>query len=283
MSKTWFVTGTSRGMGRELVEHVLKRGDAVAATLRRPEQLDDLAARFGSRLWTRALDVTDYDAVRRVVGEAFDALGRIDVIVSNAGYGVSGAAEDLDDDHIDALIATNLTGSIQLARAAIPHLRAQGGGLLMQMSSMGGQITFPSYSVYHATKWGIEGFYDALAYEVEPFGIRTTLIEPGVVRTGFFDAAEQLQVSEPYRGGPADQPPPTTEEMPDSPELIAKAIIRAADAELPLRRLVLGSDAWTLITQGLSDRLIEVSAQRDNAATADLPQVDPLTAAAIIS
>ena len=151
----------------------------------------------------------------------------------------------------------------------------------MQMSSMGGQITFPSYSVYHATKWGIEGFFDALAYEVEPFGIHTTLIEPGVVRTGFFDAATRMPVSEPYRGGPADQPPPTTEEMPDSPELIAKAIIRAADAERPPRRLVLGSDAWALITQGLSDRLIEVSAQRDNAATADLPQIDPLAAVAI--
>ena len=283
MTKTWFVTGTSRGMGRELIERVLTRGDTVAATLRRPEQLDDLAVRFGDRLWRRALDVSDSDAVRRVVGEAFDALGRIDVIVSNAGYGVSGAAEDLHDDHIERLIATNLTGSIQLARAAIPHLRAQGGGLLMQMSSMGGLITFPSYSVYHATKWGIEGFYDALSYEVEPFGIHTTLIEPGVVRTSFFDAAERVPASEPYRGGPADQPPPTTEEMPDSPELIAEAIIRAADAELPLRRLVLGSDAWTLITQGVSDRLIEVSAQRDNAATADLPQVDPLTAAAIIS
>ena len=283
MSKTWFVTGTSRGMGRELIETLLVRGDTVAATLRRPEQLDALATRFGDRLWRRTLDVTDADAVRSVVDEAFDALGRIDVIVSNAGYGVSGAAEDLDDDHIDALIATNLTGSIQIARAAVPHLRAQGGGLLMQMSSMGGQITFPSYSVYHATKWGIEGFFDALAYEVEPFGIHTTLIEPGVVRTGFFDAATRMPVSGPYRGGPADQPPPATEEMPDSPELIAKAIIRAADAERPPRRLVLGSDAWTLITQGLSDRLIEVSAQRDNAATADLPQIDPLTTVAITS
>lgn len=271
MTKTWFVTGASRGMGRGLVEQLLKRGDAVAATLRRPEQLDELASRFGDRLWTRALDVTDSDAVRRVMGEAFDAMGHVDVIVSNAGYGVSGAAEDLDDDHIDALIATNLTGSIQLARAAIPYLRAQGGGLLMQMSSMGGQITFPSYAVYHATKWGIEGFYDALAYEVEPFGIRTTLIEPGVVRTGFFNAAERLPVSEPYRDGPADQLPPTIEEMTNSPERIAEAIVRAADADEPPRRLVLGSDAWSLITQGLSSRLIEVSSQRDNAASADFP------------
>lgn len=269
MTTTWFVTGASRGMGRELVAQALMRGDSVAATLRRPEQLDDLASRFGDRLWRRALDVTDSDNVRRVVGEAFEDLGRIDVVVSNAGYGVSGAAEDLGDDHVEELIATNLTASIQLARAAIPRLRAQGGGLLMQMSSMGGLITFPSYSVYHATKWGIEGFYDALAHEVEPLGIHTTLVEPGVVRTSFFDAAERIPPSEPYRGGPVDQPPPTIEEMTDSPELIAAAIIRAAEADEPPRRLVLGSDAWTMITQGLSSRLIEVAAQRDNAASAD--------------
>ncbi|MDZ7884630.1 MAG: SDR family oxidoreductase [Mycobacterium sp.] len=274
MTKTWFVTGTSRGMGRELVAQVLMRGDTVAATLRRPEQLDDLAARFGDRLWRHTLDVTDYDMVRTVVGAAFDALGRIDVIVSNAGYGVSGAAEDLGDKHVEELIATNLTGSIQLARAAIPPLRTQGGGLLMQMSSMGGQITFPSYSVYHATKWGIEGFYDALADEVAPFGIHTTLIEPGVVRTSFFDAAERIPASAPYRGGPADGPPTTTEEMTNSPEHVAAAIIRAADADDPPRRLVLGSDAWTLITEGLSRRLIEVSAQRDNAASTDIRQGD---------
>lgn len=275
MTKTWFVTGASRGMGRELVTQTLMRGDTVAATLRRPEQLDDLAVRFGARLWRRALDVTDPEAIRRVVGEAFNELGRIDVIVSNAGYGVTGVAEDLGDEHVDELIGTNLTGSIQLARAVLPRLRVQGGGLLMQMSSMGGQITFPSYSVYHATKWGIEGFYDALAYEVEPLGIHTTLIEPGVVRTSFFDAATRIPASEPYRGGPADQPPPTTEEMTDSPERVAAAIIRAADADEPPRRLVLGSDAWTMITEGLSRRLIEVAAQRDNAASADFPQDRP--------
>lgn len=268
-SKTWFITGASRGMGRELVERLLERGDAVAATLRRPEQLDDLAQRHGDRLWLRALDVTDADAVRRVVGEAFGAHERIDVIVSNAGSGVFGVVEDLSDGDVDSLIATNLTGSITLARAVIPHLRAQDGGLLMQMSSMGGHITFPAFSIYHATKWGIEGFYDSLSVEVEPFGIRTTLVEPGVVRTGFFDAAQRIPVSEPYHGGPADNPPLTVDEMPVSPELTVAAIIRAADADEPPRRLVLGSDAWALMTEALTHRLAEVSAQRDVAVAAD--------------
>ncbi len=269
MTTTWFITGASRGMGRLLVEQALERGDTVAATARRPTDLDDLATRYGARLWRRALDVTDTTALRQVVSEAFDEVGHIDVVVSNAGYGVFGVAEDLTDQQIDQMIATNLTASIQLARAVVPRLRAQGGGHLMQMSSMGGQITFPAFSLYHVTKWGIEGFYDALAVEVEPFGIHTTLIEPGVVRTGFFDAAARVDLSAPYRGGPADVAAIAEEDMPDSPERTVAAIIRAADADHPPRRLVLGSDAWALMTAALSQRLIEVSAQRDNAATAD--------------
>lgn len=270
-TRTWFVTGASRGMGRELVEQLLARGDRVAATLRRPEQLDDLAERYGDLLWRRALDVTDTVDVRAAVAEAFAAHGRIDVVVSNAGYGVFGAAEDLDDRHVADVIATNLTGSIQLARAALPHLRTQGGGLLMQMSSMGGHMSFPAFSLYHATKWGIEGFFDALAPEVEPFGIRTTLVEPGIVRTGFFEAAVRIPFSAPYRGGPADQPPTTTQEMTVDPVRTVAAIIRAADSAHPPRRLVLGSDACTLITAALTDRLTEIAAQRENAATADFP------------
>ncbi|MEU4250710.1 SDR family oxidoreductase [Amycolatopsis sp. NPDC026612] len=269
MTKTWFVTGASRGMGRELVEQVLARGDRVAATLRRPGQLDDLAARHGDRLWVRALDVTDTARVRAVVDEAFAAHERIDVVVSNAGHGVFATAEDLTDAQIDQLIATNLTGSIHLARAVVPHLRAQGGGLLMQMSSMGGQLAFPAFSLYHTTKWGIEGFFEALAAEVEPFGIRTTLIEPGMVRTGFFDAATRVPVSAPYRGGPADQEPIPVEEMTDSQENTVAGVIRAAVSPDPPRRLVLGSDAWRLLTGALRERLAEVEAQRDNAATAD--------------
>ncbi|WP_326834785.1 SDR family oxidoreductase [Amycolatopsis rhabdoformis] len=269
MTRTWFVTGASRGMGRELVEQVLARGDRVAATLRRPDQLDDLAHRYGDRLWVRALDVTDTAALRAVVDEAFTALGRIDVVVSNAGFGVFATAEDLTDPQIERMIATNLTASIQLARAAVPHLRAQGGGRLLQMSSMGGQLAFPAFSLYHVTKWGIEGFFDALADEVAPFGIRTTLIEPGMVRTGFFDAADRVPVSAPYRGGPADREPIPPEDMTDSQENTIAAVVRAAVSPNPPRRLVLGSDAWQLMTKALRERLADVEAQRDNAATAD--------------
>jgi NAD(P)-dependent dehydrogenase (short-subunit alcohol dehydrogenase family) len=154
---TWFITGVSRGIGRELTEQVLARGDRVAATLRRPEQLDDLKERFGGRLWTRRLDVTDTGEIDRVVREAFADHDRIDVVVSNAGYGVFGVAEDLSDEQVDGMLATNLTGSIQLARRVVPHLREQGGGVLVQLSSMGGHITLPGFAIYHATKWGRRG------------------------------------------------------------------------------------------------------------------------------
>jgi NAD(P)-dependent dehydrogenase (short-subunit alcohol dehydrogenase family) len=270
MTKTWFVTGASRGMGRELVEQLLANGHRVAATLRRPEQLDDLAERHGDRLWVRALDVTDTARLRAVVDEAFAAHERIDVVVSNAGYGVFATAEDLTDAQIDRMIATNLTGSIQLARAVVPHLREQGGGLLMQLSSMGGQIAFPSFSLYHVAKWGIEGFFEALSAEVAPFGIRTTLVEPGMVRTGFFDAATRVPVSAPYRGGPADRAPIPVEEMTDSQEKTVAAIIRAGQSGDSPRRLVLGSDAWQLMTNALRERLADIESQRVNASTADV-------------
>jgi NAD(P)-dependent dehydrogenase (short-subunit alcohol dehydrogenase family) len=270
MPKTWFIAGASRGMGRELAEQLLARGDRVAATVRNTDQLDDLSDRYGDQLWVRGLDVTDTSRLRTVIDEAFAAYDRIDVLVSNAGYGVFGVAEDLSDEQIEAMIATNLTGSIQLARAATPYLREQGGGLLMQMSSMGAHLAFPAFSMYHVTKWGIEGFYEALAQEVAPFGIHTTLVEPGVVRTGFFDAATRVPLSEPYLGGPADKPPTSVDEMSDSQEKTVAAIIRAGDSDAPPRRLVLGSDAWQLVTDALTSRLDEITPQRDNAATANI-------------
>jgi NAD(P)-dependent dehydrogenase (short-subunit alcohol dehydrogenase family) len=227
---TWFITGASRGLGRELTEQALKRGDRVAATLRRPEQLDDLAGKYGDRLWRRRVDVTDTAQVEQILGEAFADHERIDVIVSNAGYGVFGAGEDLADDHVERMVATNLTGSIQLARRAVPLLRQQGGGVFVQMSSMGGHITFPGFAIYHATKWGVEGYFEALAQEVEPFGIRTVLVEPGMVRTSFYDAAERVQLSEPYRGGPADMPELRVEDMVGSQSGVAHAIIEAVEA-----------------------------------------------------
>jgi NAD(P)-dependent dehydrogenase (short-subunit alcohol dehydrogenase family) len=267
---TWFVTGASRGFGRELTEQVLARGHRVAATLRRPEQLDDLAAQYQDRLWVRALDVTDTAQLRHVVAAAFADLGRVDVVVSNAGFGVFGAAEDLTDEQVEAMIATNLTASIQLARAAVPHLRDQGGGRLLQLSSMGGHIAFPAFSMYHATKWGIEGFYESLAAEVEPFGIRTTLVEPGMIRSTFYEAATRVPVSPPYRGTPADRSPMPVGQMPGDQAKVVATMIDAALAPDPPRRLLLGSDAYRLVHDALAARLAAVEAQEDQAAATDV-------------
>jgi NAD(P)-dependent dehydrogenase (short-subunit alcohol dehydrogenase family) len=271
MASTWFVTGASRGFGRELTEQLLARGDRVAATARRPEQLDDLAAgEHGARLWRHALDVTDTAQVRSAVDAAFAALGRIDVIVSNAGYGVIGAAEELADEQIDGLVATNLTGSIQLARAVVPHLREQGGGRIQQVSSMGGHMAFPGFSLYHATKWGIEGFYEAFAHEVAPFGIHTTLVEPGMIRTSFYDVVQRTTPLPAYADHPAiARGEIPVDLMPGDQVKVVAAMIAAGDADDPPRRLLLGSDAYALVHGAISARLAEVEAQRDSAPATD--------------
>lgn len=269
--RTWFITGASRGFGRELTEQLLARGDRVAATLRRPEQLADLAAVHGDRLWVRALDVTDTAVLREVVDAAFAELGRIDVVVSNAGYGVVGAAEELTDAHIDDLIATNLTASIQLARAVVPHLRAQGGGHILQMSSMGGFIGFPGFSIYHTTKWGIEGFFEAFAPEVEPFGIRTTLVEPGMIRTSFFSAVQRPPALDVYADNPVIMRGDTrVADMPGDQAKVVAAMIDVAGLADPPRRLLLGSDAYALVHRALTDRLAAFEAQEDLARSTDV-------------
>lgn len=266
---TYLITGASRGIGRELTEQALAAGDQVAATLRRPEALDELREQHGDRLWTERLDVTDTAEIERVIGEAFADHQRIDVVISNAGYGIGGTAEDLDDEQVEAVIATNLTGSIQLARRVVPHLREQGGGVLVQLSSMGGHIAFPGFAIYHATKWGIEGYFDSLAQEIAPFGIHTVLVEPGMVRTSFYDALERVPVSEPYVGGPADYPAIPVEDMPGSQSGLAHAIIEAAAMDEPPRRLLLNSDAYEMVTTTVRERLVAWEAQSESASAAD--------------
>src|SRR5437764_10031230 len=151
--RTWFITGVSSGFGRELTDQLLKRGDRVVGTVRDTGKVADLVELYPEAFRADVLDVTDTAAIREVVERSFAQLGRIDVIVSNAGYGLFGAAEELTDEQIDQQIATNLVGSIQLIRAVLPHLRARGGGRVLQVSSEGGQIAYPGFSVYHASKW----------------------------------------------------------------------------------------------------------------------------------
>lgn len=266
MSKTWFITGTSSGFGRLITEKLLARGDRVAATLRRMDALDDLRATYGDRLWIANLDLTDQDAIRATVDRAFAELGQIDVIVNNAGYGLFGAAEEVSDEEIRRQIDTNLVGSIRIIRAALPHLRAQGGGLIQQVSSEGGQITYPSFSLYHATKWGIEGFVDAVAKEVAPFGIRFTIVEPGPTRTDF---AKGLSIAEPmdiYADTPAGQVRHAIFnggfDIKGDPDRMADAMIDYAGRENPPLRLALGGSTYPSIKSALESRLAELEAHK---------------------
>ena len=177
--KVWFITGTSRGFGREWAIAALERGDKVAATARDTSTLDDLAEKYGDALLPIQLDVTDRDADFAAVKQAHDHFGRLDIVVNNAGYGHFGFIEELSEQEARDQIETNVFGALWITQAALPYLRAQRSGHIIQVSSIGGITAFQNVGIYHASKWALEGFSQALAQEVESFGIHVTLIEPG--------------------------------------------------------------------------------------------------------
>ncbi|MBM9508157.1 SDR family oxidoreductase [Actinacidiphila acididurans] len=267
MATTWFITGTSSGFGRLLTERLLARGDRVAATLRRTEALDDLCAEYGDRLRVARLDVTDTRQVREVVDDAFTALGTIDVIVNNAGYGVFAALEEATDEQIRRVVDTNLLGSIDVIRAALPHLRAQGHGRILQVSTAGGQTTYPNFGYYHASKWGIEGFCETVAREIAPFGIGLTIVEPGATPTGFGGALDTAPAMPEYDSTPAGEVRRAIADgsfvLPNDPGRIADAMIDLVDTGATPLRLPLGSDTYHDVRASLVARLEEHEAHRD--------------------
>ena len=267
MPATWFITGTSSGFGRLLTERLLARGDRVAATLRRPEALDDLRAAHGDRLWLAGLDVTDAGTVHRVLADAFAALGTIDVVVNNAGYGVFASVEEAADEQIRRVIDTNLLGSINVIRAALPHLRAQGHGRILQVSTAGGQTTYPNFSYYHASKWGIEGFCETVAREIAPFGIGLTIVEPGATPTGFGRSLDTAPIMPEYEKTPAGEARRAlaggTLDVPNDPQKIVRAIIDLVDSGATPLRLPLGRDTYDDVRASLAARLAELDAHRD--------------------
>ncbi len=273
--RTWFITGINSGFGREMTEQLLDRGDRVAGTVRKPASVGDLEEKYGDQLWISHLDVTDTAEIKAVVGRAFAELGRIDVVVNNAGYGLFGAAEELSDDQVRHQIDTNLVGSIQVARAALPHLRAQGGGRIVQLSTVGGQTAGAGASLYNASKWGIEGFMNALAAEVAGFNIGVTIVEPGGARTDFRLRSLQLGTPlEAYDDSPAGFvrgiQSPAFQSL-GNPSKMAAAIIDSVDQTAAPLRIVLGSDAYGMIRAALTERLAELEAQKDLAYSTDFP------------
>lgn len=271
----WFITGISSGLGRALAETLLARGDRVFGTVRAIERVAELRARYPDRLHVAALDLRAIDAVHAVVEDAFAALGSIDAVVNNAGYGLFGAAESLTLEQIKDQLATNLLAPIEVARAALPYLRRQGRGRLIAISSYGGQATHGGASLYHASKWGLEGFFDALAQEVAPFGIGVTIVEPGAARTGFRAAATAALGADldAYRGTPIGQLRTVLSDPARTPggdpQRMAEAIVESAAAEPAPLRLVLGSDAQAILDRALSARLEQVRAQAETASRTD--------------
>jgi NAD(P)-dependent dehydrogenase (short-subunit alcohol dehydrogenase family) len=274
--RTWLITGVSTGFGRQPAEQLLARGDRVVGTVRDIAKVHDLTKRYPATFRGEILDVTDAPAIRRVVDQAFADLKRVDVVVSNAGYGLFGAAEELSDDEINHIIATNLVGSIQLIRAALPHLRAQKSGRIIQMSTYGGQVAFAGNSMYHATKWGIEGFAESVAQEVAPFGIGVTIVEPGGARTEFrYGSARVTKLTPVYDATPAHSflkmLDPKNGLAPGDPARMATRIIESIDIEPAPLRMVLGSQALSSTLAVLRKRVADFETQTDLAASTDFP------------
>lgn len=275
-TRTWLITGVSSGFGRQLTEQLLARGEHVVGTVLNQDKVADLIERFPANFHPQLLDVTDTAAVRAVVERAFAERRQIDVIISNAGYGLFGAAEELSDAQIDQVIGTNLLGPIQLIRACLPHLRAQGHGRIIQISSYGGQVAFAGNSLYHATKWGIEGFVESVAQEVSAFGIGMTLVEPGGARTEFrYGSARVAPLMAIYDNTPAHaftrMLDPKNGLAPGDPARMAARIIESVDREPAPLRMVLGSQALSSTLQTLRARLADFETQTERAASTDFP------------
>ncbi|HEY2041718.1 MAG TPA: SDR family oxidoreductase [Jatrophihabitans sp.] len=257
-AKTWFITGASRGFGREWARAALERGDSVAATARDTSTLDDLVDRFGERLLPLKLDVTDREADFGAVKAAHDRFGRLDVVINNAGYGHFGMIEELSESDARNQIETNLFGALWVTQAALPYLRAQGSGHIIQVSSIGGISAFPMVGIYHASKWGLEGFSQALAQEVAEFGIKVTLIEPGGFSTDWAGASakhsEQLSVYDDLREK-AQQWRAQRSATPGDPEASAAAILRIVDASTPPLRVFFGAAPLEIAEKDYASRL----------------------------
>lgn len=256
--KTWFITGTSRGFGREWAIAALERGDKVAATARDTSTLDDLVAKYGGALLPIKLDVTDRSAAFAAVKQAQEYLGRLDIVINNAGYGHFGMVEELSEQDVRDQLETNLFGALWVTQAALPYLREQGSGHVIQVSSIGGISAFLNVGAYHASKWGLEGFSQALAQEVKPFGINVTLIEPGGYDTDWAGPSAKTSAQNPaydkVREMAAEQRAKRVS-SPGVPSATREAILRIVDAETPPLRVFLGEAPLGIATADYESRL----------------------------
>ena len=239
--KTWFITGTSRGFGREWAKAALARGDRVAATARNIDSLKDLASEHGKNLLPIKLDVTDRAADFAAVRQAHEHFGRLDVVINNAGYGLFGAVEEVSEEQARAQMETNFFGALWVTQAALPFLREQKSGHILQVSSIGGVAAFPAVGMYHASKWALEAFSDSLSQEVRQFGIKVTLIEPGGFETDWAGSSAVHAKENALYDSVRRLRPATMQAKRGDPRATAAAVLKAVDSENPPLRLLLGN------------------------------------------
>jgi NAD(P)-dependent dehydrogenase (short-subunit alcohol dehydrogenase family) len=261
MSKVWFVTGSSRGLGRNFVEAALSRGDQVAATARTTASLDDLVAAHGDAVLPLAMDVTDQAAVFEGVKRANERFGRLDVIVNNAGYAQMGAIEELTEQHLRDQLETNLFGAVWVIQAALPYLREQGAGHIIQLSSAAGLLAMPLGGAYHISKWALEALNESLAQEVAGFGVKVTVVEPG----GF--ATRSGKNPDPLANGHMAEPNPIYDGLRQrlagfagkqpagDPAAAAQALLKIVDSDDPPLRVLFGQGFYPMLQQVYADRL----------------------------
>jgi NAD(P)-dependent dehydrogenase (short-subunit alcohol dehydrogenase family) len=253
MSKVWFVTGSSRGLGRALVEVALEAGDRVAATARNPERLQDLLDRYGDAVLPLRLDVTDHAAAARVVAQAYETFAGIDVVVNNAGYSDLASFEDTPIDSFRTQIETNFFGVVNVTQAAVPVLREQGSGHIFQVSSLSVRFSAPGLTAYQAAKWAVAGFSSGLAEEIAPFGVKVTVLEPGGMRTDWAGSSMTIrQPSAPYQptiGAFAELVRAGSGHEANDARRVAQVVRGLAGRDDAPVRLLLGADAVPLAQQ----------------------------------
>jgi NAD(P)-dependent dehydrogenase (short-subunit alcohol dehydrogenase family) len=257
--RVWLITGASRGLGREWAIAALERGDRVAATARDVSTLDALVDTYGDAVAPIGLDVTDRDPCFAAVDTAHDRFGRLDIVINNAGYGQYGFVEELSEAEARKQMDTNFFGALWITQAALPYLRGQGSGHIVQVSSIGGVTAFPNLGIYHASKWALEGMTQALAQEVKPFGIHVTLAEPGGFATDWLAAAPHAQPMPAYEEQRAEFETARSDRRGDlgQPEASWAAIRAIVDAADPPLRVFIGKYAFDWAKADYAARLAE--------------------------
>ena len=256
--KTWFITGTSRGFGREWAIAALERGDQVAATARNLASLDDLVAAYGDAILPIALDVTDRDADFAAVKRAHERFGRLDIVVNNAGYGHFGMVEEITEAEIRDQLETNVLGALWVTQAALPYLREQGSGHILQVSSISGISAFKNTGAYHASKWALEGFSQSLSQEVAGFGVKVTLVEPASYSTDWAGSSAKHSAELPAYDAVREQALASRKARftrPGDPTATRQAILTLVDSENPPLRLFLGESPLGIATADYDSRL----------------------------